>query len=281
MILCGFCAASQEQLLNPGFEIADPSRATFWFTPPLNWDWCNTPNNMNYVGLHTSFVPQPEQGQVVTWSIPESVEGQYFVLLSTGDAEGLRSSFKTERSSIEQIITFMPGDIISGHYYFGTCDYMPYDDTGSIKLIPVDHNDGLYSIVLASESVSGLGNYQSTDGWQYFRHQFNESTSGDYLLYCEVRDHLDRVFKSYLALDNFRICRGIPMLADLNFDCVVDYYDLNILSQAWLADCSDPNVISDPNIPCHLVIPDPNMPNKTIDIDHLLPFSENWLENYD
>lgn len=281
LIIHVFCSVSQCQLLNDSFEIPDPNRATAWFMPPRHWEWSNTPNNLNYVGQHKRYVPQPEEGQAVAWSIPEPVEGTYFVLLSTGDAEGLRSSFKTEYSSIEQPISVCPGDMLSGYYFFGTCDYMPYNDTGTVKLTPIDPNDGLRPIVLVSESVASLGNYQSTDGWQYFRIQFNADSCGDYILHCEVRDYMDRVFKSYLALDNFRICRGIPSRADLNLDCLTDYHDFDILSQGWLADCSDPNVLSDPNIPCHILIPDPNIPDKVIQIDSLLPLSEHWLEQYD
>lgn len=280
-IACPFCAASEGELVNGGFEIPDPNRATAWFTPPRHWLWYDTPANLNYVGLHTEFVPNPEPFRPVAWSIPGPVEGDFFVLLSTGDAEGPGTYLKTLYSSIEQVISICPGDILYGYYFFGTTDYMNFNDTGLIMLDPVDPNDGHSPVILAEISVQAVGNYGATDGWQFFRYKFNTEICGDYILYCEVRDIHDRQFKSYLALDGFRICRGIPPLADLNFDCVIDYRDFEILSRAWLADCSDPNVITDPNIPCHLLIPDPNIPHQVIDLDFVLPVSENWLEQYD
>jgi hypothetical protein len=272
LLLCLFCAVSQGQLLNGGFEIPDPNRATPWFTPPLDWDI------FNYAGLHSEFIPQPEYGQTVSWTIPAAYEGQYFLLLSTGDAEGPGSDPMITYSSIEQAITVCPGNVLYGSYFFGTCDYRPYNDTGTIKLIPVDPNDGLRPILLVSVSVDELGNFQSTDGWQQFSYTFTNETCGPYYLYCEVRDVLDTQYQSYLALDQFRICQSVPAYGDLNSDCGVDYEDLSILGRGWLADCNDPNVISDPNIPCNILIPDPNHLGNIIGIEHLMLMSENWLE---
>lgn len=257
LVVCGLlCAVSQGQLLNGGFEIPDEERPNEYYDPPLypplHWDFYDTAYNLNYVALHSEFIPQPEQGQVVRWFIPAPVEGEHFVLLSTGDSKGFRSESATEYSSIEQFITVNPGDVLSGYYFFGTCDYVPFNDTGLIKLLPADPNSGRDEIQLVKVSVSDpeLGNYQATEGWQFFQYRFDENTNGEYLLYCEVRDIRDRIYKSYLALDGFRLCRNVPMYGDYNYDCVIDYHDVNILSRVWLADCNDPNVIADPNIPC-------------------------------
>lgn len=283
-LICDVCAG---QLLNPRFDIPDPNRATEWFTPPLHWDWFDTVNplNLNYVGMHTDFDPEPEHGQTVNWSIPGPVEGDYFVLLSTGDAQGTRSETKTLYSSIDQTITLCPGDVLSGYYFFGTTDYRPYNDTALITLDPVDPNDPQHrKIVLVSISVDDVGSYNSTGDWQYFRHQFKTETCGQYVLYAEVRDTRDRIYKSYLALDNFKICRNVPPYGDYNDDCVIDLNDFNILSQAWFADCNDPNTIADPNIPCEPFIVDPNSfdPNlpHIIDLDYMLWISDYWLERF-
>lgn len=282
-VVCLCCAATQGQLLNGNFLTPDYGRPNEWYSPPvyppLHWDFYNSTNNLNYVGLHSAFIPQPEQTQTITWFIPGPVEGPFFVLLSTGDAQGIRSESLTEYSSIEQLITVQPGDVLSGYYFFGTCDYIPFDDTGLIELYPDDPNDGRSTITLASLSVTTLGNYQATDGWQRFQYQFGDNEQGQYLLYCEVRDVRDRIYKSYLALDNFRLCRGPMLEGDYTLDCKVDFDDFDLLTQGWLADCNDPNTVSDPNIPCHALFPDPNSLNNLILLEYLLPISENWLLN--
>lgn len=275
------CVAAQGQLLNSSFEIPDPARATEWFTPPLHWDWYDLDNNWNYVGLHSAFTPKPEFRQTVNWSIPAPVDGNYFVLLSTGDSRGPGSSERTIYSRIEQHITLCPDDMLSGHYFFGTCDFVPYNDTGLIMLKPADPNDGLRPIVLVKITTEDVGDYKSTDGWQPFHYRHKSTQCDRYILVCEVKDELDKIYKSYLALDNFRLCHGLPIFGDLNIDCAVDYHDFNILAKGWLADCNDPNVIADPNIPCDLLVPDPNTINGFIDIGHMMLLSEHWLERFD
>jgi hypothetical protein len=281
LLISSCCVFSLGQLQNGGFNAADPdpNRVNHWFVPPLfyplHWE------TLNYACLHSSFIPYPEYGQTVSWTIPAPVEGNQFVLLSTGDAEGIGSDPRIEFSSIQQTITACPGDILTGSYFFGTCDYRPFNDIGTITLMPIDPNNGLRPLVLLSICIEDLGDFQSTEGWQSFYHRFTEDTCGQYYLYCEVRDILDRSFKSYLALDNFRICAGIPGFGDLNQDCSVDFFDFEILAKSWLADCNDPNVISDPNIPCNLFVTDPNAPENIVDGEFLLKMSEVWLEGKD
>ena len=281
LIVSSCCVFTYAQLHNSGFETADPdpNRVNNWFIPPLFYplQWETT----NYACLHSSFIPYPEYGQTVSWTIPEPVEGDTFVLLSTGDAEGYGSDPRIEFSSMQQTIYACPGNILSGSYFFGTCDYRPFNDVGTVKLIPADPNDGLRPVVLLSICIGDLGDFQSTPGWQKFYYQFTEENCGEYLLYCEVRDILDRSFKSYLALDNLRLCQGVSGFGDLNRDCGVDYFDFEILASAWLADCNDPNVLSDPNIPCELFVTDPNLPENIVDGEFLLKMSESWLERSD
>lgn len=284
--MCLFIAVSQGQPDNGSFEIPDEARPNRYYDPnrfpPLNWDWLDSSTNKNYVGLHTQFIPKADYGQSITWTIPCTVDGSTFVLLSTGDAlgPGPDSDRYTEYSSIEQIVHICPGDVLYGSYFFGTCDYKPYSDTAMVEATPVDPNSGGQYVLLVSVSVDKLGNFMSTDGWQHFQYAFSGETCCDYLLHCEVRDMLDRSYQSYLALDNFRICRGELGFGDLNRDCSIDYNDFSILSQAWLADCNDPNVLNDPNIPCNLVIQDPNVSDNFIDTKQLTQMSEHWLEQF-
>ncbi len=183
-VVCFLCAVSRGQPYNGDFEIPDESRPnTYYYDPnvfpPLGWDWLDTFDNKNYVALRTEFTPPIRD----YWTIPNSFEAESFVLLSSGDAEGPYSDGATEYSSIKQIISVNPGDVLYGSYFFGTCDYGPWDDRGIIKAIPVDPNNFVdpNEIEIVFTSVNILGSFQSTDGWQNFQWTFEEG--GEYLLY--------------------------------------------------------------------------------------------------
>ena len=77
LITVQLCMGGQVKagILNGGFELPDP------IDPNKPRDW----NTFNYVARHSQFTPQPEHGQTVLWDIPAPAEGDYFVLLSTGD----------------------------------------------------------------------------------------------------------------------------------------------------------------------------------------------------
>lgn len=265
-----FQAAVWASIQNARFEIPDPNQATPYFTPPLSWDI------ENYAGLHSHFTPEPEYGQDVQWTLENPVEGNSFCLLSTGDITGPGSDSQITRSSIRQEITLFEGDVLIGFYYFGTCDYSPYNDTAYIKLSPLDPNDGLRDILLASISVADVGNYSSTEEWLRFSQSFDANTAGNYILSCEVLDVRDTKYKTYLAIDNFRVCSGVPEYGDINFDCTVDLNDYNIFSSLWLSDCNDPNTF-DPNFIC--TDADFNR-NWVVEPNDLILMCEHWLENY-
>jgi hypothetical protein len=263
-------AAVLGSIQNGGFEFADPNQPNPHCIFPRDW------TVENYASLHTHFVPSPEWGQVVNWKIHGPVEGTRFCLLSTGDLYGPGSDTQITQSSMSQKISFANGDILMGSYFFGTCDYRPYDDTATILLSPVDPNDGLRNILIESISVEDVGNYGATIGWMPFSFTFTPETAGCYKLYFEVKDVTDNKYKSYLAIDNLRICNGIPLYGDINQDCGVDLQDVAYFSNLWLADCNDPNTY-DPNYICRNADFDGNM---IIDPNDLVLMSEHWLENY-
>lgn len=255
---------------NGRFEIPDPNLATEYFTPPMDW------NIENYAGLHNAFIVEPEYGQNITWNIGRPAQGEAFCLLSTGDIFGPGSDPQITRSSISQIITFACGDILMGSYFFGTSDYTPYNDTANITLFPVDPNGGLRDILLATVSVVDVGDFGSTENWLEFAYTFDEVTQGEYVLTCEVLDVRDTKYKSYLAVDNLRVCYGTPLFGDINFDCAVDLTDFNLFSHVWLSDCNDPNSY-DPNYVC---LESDFNGDELIDPNDLILMSEYWLHNY-
>lgn len=268
------------QLRNGRFEIPDPNDNYQYYTPPKFWD-C-----INYAGLHSSFIPTPRlehrDPNAVQWSIPSAFEGNSFVVLSTGDTVGPGSDLPTVTGAcISQIISASPNNILMGNYFFGTSDYLPFNDTAIITLIPADSNDGTGEIPIVHINVQQVGDYGATDGWQSFFLTFDEQTAGDYLLYCEVSDDRDTTYQSYLAIDNIRLCLSTPEKGDITKDCSVDYEDFSILSSAWLRDCQaiiDPNSpLYDPNLPCSAA--DLNK-STVVDANDLLLMIENWLQNF-
>ena len=69
------------QIQNRSFELAVPSEPnTLPFTSPLHWEF------INYAGIHSVFHPSINYNQTsVKWWIPNPVDGEKFLVLSTGD----------------------------------------------------------------------------------------------------------------------------------------------------------------------------------------------------
>lgn len=300
IFFCIFTGISWATILNGSFEIPDPN-LTEWFIPPLYWNRSHNNSYRDcYVGLHREFAPTPQYDrniEMVHWKIPAPYHGSKFVVLSTGDL-GLASDPLITESTMWQTVTFQPGHRLSGAYYFGTCDFIQYNDYGKIYLQPVDPNSGLpEEIVLAYSDVLTVGDFKSTNQWVPFYYDFTEQTAGTYYLICTVRDMLDTIYKSYLAVDGLKVCTPLYEFGDINMDCSVDIQDLTILSEAWLSWCPDPNYIDgDPNTVATTPIPpgfiydpnsiDPNCPcqmadiNKdwTVDILDFTILTDNWLK---
>jgi hypothetical protein len=192
-ILTFASALSAGSISNPGFESVDVGPE---FDTPSGWDI------ENYAAAVTGFIPNEYSGDKSMWKIPldeelTPYEGSRFVLLSSGDSS-------VQHGKISQQITVEAGDIITGAYFFGTCDYVPWDDYAEIKLVAV--GAGLTDIVLVRISVADVGDYGSTDGWVTFQSDaFTDLNSGSYILECSVADTADMQLESYLAVDALHI----------------------------------------------------------------------------
>ena len=181
-------------ITNPGFEsyALDP---TLDFNVPTGWQ------RENRTAAVQRFIPQPQQGSTVNWKIDleqglTPFEGDSFVVVSNGSIEP-----DPDRARLWQQVTFAPGEKLSGVYFFGTADYFPYNDYGTISLLP-EPESGLSSITIVSISVGDVGDYSSTDGWVYFESPvFTELTAGTYTVQIGVYDYSNRYYESYLAVD--------------------------------------------------------------------------------
>jgi hypothetical protein len=178
---------------------------------------------------------------------------------------------------VSQQVLLNEGDTILGAYFFGTSDYLTYNDCGSIYLQPDPGNDPNDPVVIIAVcDVNTVGNYRSTlglspetDGWISFSYTVDSNQIGFYDLRCEVEDDDDTIYDSYFAIDGLRICRGGQPDADLDWDCDVDLVDYSILSKAWLSFCpdssfNDPNYYDPNNFP---PVADPNFVNYDADLD--------------
>jgi hypothetical protein len=183
---------SAESISNPGFENiieGDP------FDTPANWGAENYVSSLSIFETSSSEYP----GEKVNWEIDvqaglQAYEGSKFVLLSNGPADIMYGK-------ITQDVTVEEGDIITGAYFFGACDYTPFSDYAYIKLIPHFNQP---EIVLLSITVDDVGNYGSTNGWVTFSSDpFN--FSGICTLECAVYDGLDSVLDTYFAIDGLTI----------------------------------------------------------------------------
>jgi hypothetical protein len=285
------------QILNRSFELAapvEPNGPPVYFTSPLYW------NCENYAEIRSgSFDPNNDK---TNWTIPGPYEGDYYLLLSTGGF-GPYEDIDIARSTVCQRIYLPARTLIQGVYFFGTCDWKPFSDTGAIELIP--HNDPndpnapylWNSIPLVQCSVDKVGNYGSTEDWQAFSYLISPEEEGYYDLTLSVQDGKDNTVESYLAVDDLRICGPGVLLGDLCPDCRVDLQDLSLFSKEWLEICptidpnvppdpNDPNIPSDPNVPVDPNnIIDPNClciyadftRDKKVDVNDLDLFQKNWL----
>ena len=226
-----FASLATADVLNGDFEEYDVGVD---FNTPADW------NALNYAAVVEKFFPNPEDGRT-KWKNDIDVngldpyEGNSFVVLSTGDIEP-----DPWYAQITQEIQVNPEETLYGMYFFGTCDYIDYDDYAEIILEP-DSNDPNFNVLRIS--VQDVGDYSSTPGWVPFSSEPNEIAAGNYTLKISVNDVGDPVFpiyKSYFAVDGLKLCVR-PDGGDINNDCKVNFKDLSLLGSYWLEDCNDPD----------------------------------------
>ena len=257
------------QIYNGDFELIDQN-SPLDFNAPLDWE------RESYAAIANNFVPKPEKGATSNWKIDVQkglypFEGESFVVLSTGDLSAPLPD--PQYAQIKQRIMVSTGQRLAGVYFFGTCDYIPYEDFATIKLVPIP-NSGLRDIILINIDVGDVGSYGSMDGWDFFEYTFSEIEAGIYELVLTVSDLGDAIFKSYLAVDNITLCYA-PGYGDLNYDCQVNMFDFTLFANDWLQDCSDPNYLADPNNNCRYGTDIDN--NGPVDANDLYLMSQFWL----
>lgn len=219
------------------------------FKPPAGW-YCE-----NYAKVVSNFKPHPNYyGNWDNWKINTELgflpfSGKSFLELSTQNPY-LDDTYNPEPNyaKAQQVINVEPNDIISGQYFFGTCDYIPYGDDCYIKLIPHSEIIDQNTIILVYKSVEMVGDFSSMEGWEGFRYIFSKFQEGEYDLVLLVRDTRDSIWDSYMLVDSLKICSNIHNEQDLNFDCIINIEDFVVLATDWTRQGPSRSDINDDNI---------------------------------
>jgi hypothetical protein len=269
--------AYTQQIYNQNFEIVDPCspRGKYY---PLNW------SAQYSVEVTDIFLPSLTYESYQKWD-PNILEnglspcdGNSLAVLSSVDGQ-------PDYAQITQVVNFEPNDMFHGRYFFGTDDYVPWNDFAYIRLEPNEWQGETFELVYID--VETVDSRYHTDGWQTFKFLFDEQTQGEYKIICYVEDYYDTVLESYLVLDNFGICKDAT-LSDINLDCEVNYKDYAYLTRDWGCDFSDPNYPPDPNYCQYEVdgeeiifeLPADLNKDDIVDFEDLKIFSDDWLKNF-
>jgi hypothetical protein len=245
-VLIWLVGSGGADIFNGGFELSEPVNS-FGVKPPTGWKSSNYTHTVSRLEMDLIDEERTDDWSedIVKYGL-EPYEGDYLALLST---ESNLPRDEIGYAKLSQEITIQGGERISGVFFFGACDYLPFDDYAEIRLMP-DPNTmpDPNNIMLAKISIStpGIGSFASTEGWEYFEYVFSEQEAGKYTLVLGVYDELDLVWNSYLAVDALRLCQA-PDNGDVNHDCDVDLQDFSLLASDWLKDCADPNEFCHPN----------------------------------
>jgi hypothetical protein len=271
LLLCAlFVGLAGADPNNGSFELFDHNDFTGFFDP-------NGWHSENYVTVSQGFLPSEYPGSKGSWRMnPDETmapfKGDYVLVLSTGDET-------VKDSTAWQEVTIQAGDKLTGVYFFGACDYQPFNDWAEIKLISINDPEAV-PIMLAKADIKMLGDYGSFAGFQRFEYTFGAEQAGDYKLVLFITDERDSMLESYLVVDSLNICRynetnPPPEYGDLNCDCTVNYEDMAKLSHDWGYDCNDQNMLNDPN--CNCLIGSDIDGSGPVDFNDLRIMSENWL----
>ncbi len=180
--------------VDPGFSIdpiciVDPieiSPPIYIIDPiPIEMSVGNTPG-------WTGSTTQTGNVEVVTSTGTMSVsDGSPFVLLTAGDPN--------QSVTLSHTFFVHPGDVVSGSSYFHAGDYMPWDDSGGVRILDAD---GHVVAEMMTSSVSAVGDFGQT-GWISW--QFVAQFEGVISVEAWVMNAGDDLYDSQVGLANFQV----------------------------------------------------------------------------
>jgi hypothetical protein len=245
---------------NPGFELFYDVNEYPDFNAPTGWERTNEAKvvsdfngrdyawDSNFIGLHP-------------------YEGNYFVVLSSFNDGPFYSEIRQE-------ITVHAGDRLTGAYFFGTYDYVPFNDYAAIQLVLPDSNT-VVGRNIVDVNVPDVGDHSSMRGWKRFDYIFGVDQTGTYDLKIRVEDISDTRLASYFAVDGLVICPNSPIFGDINADCIVNFPDFAMLATDWMCDCNDSTTFNDPNHNC--IYGTDFDESNLVDFNDLQVIIDNWL----
>ena len=190
----------QEQLImNASFETGD-------FT-----GWTIAPSPGGGAQIVTEWTEEPFKS--LTY---QPKQGMHFALLDSGQAGVFEQ--------ISQQFTAQPGDVISGWAFFDTSDYLPFSDSGYVRVYDSS------SVVVAtpfSASISSVGSYSQTPWTQW---QYTFTTAGIFRIEAGVANGGDSGVDSYLGLDAVQLVHGASLLSRTNNVAAVSTENVRILT---------------------------------------------------
>ena len=198
-MITGICAPAF-CVVNSGFEM---SIVEDGINVPLSWD------RENYAAVVSSFSTDDASGNTDNWLLTSEqsllpFQGESFVVLSTGDIPAEESTYAT----LTQLVEVQVDNIVSGVFFFGTCDYFyeGYNNDYATITLLAPEGSGLSDIEIVRISVEDVGDYSSTAGWISFESDvFTEENAGLYTLQIAVFDDGDELLNSYFAVDDIYI----------------------------------------------------------------------------
>ena len=270
-ITSAFCG-----IYNGNFEVFDHNE-TCDINTPSNW-FCDA----NYISCVGSLEPASATWKIDTPLLP--FKGSYFLLLSTGDHRMCQAS---SGAKVWQFLDVEAGNTLKGVFFFGTVDWNPFPDWGTITVKLLDNPDEPIEIVYVQ--VEDVGSYGSGDtgsmsGWKSFEYTFE--TAGTYELDIMVCDYSDTAYDTFFAVDNLVLCSSnAAAMGDFNGDCSVNFADFAYFASDWLFNCEDPEVHNDPesdpdyyNAPYSFCLLGTDMNDDgPVDVNDLKIMAENWL----
>jgi hypothetical protein len=120
-------------------------------------------------------------------------EGSYFALLTNGQQD-------VYTMASQSFTVDSPGTMIDGWAFFGTLDYLPWNDDSKVEITLT--SGGQVIATLFQSNVAALNNQQgnfSATPWTYFLYTF--TAPGQYTIQGGVVNRIDSNVHSYIGLD--------------------------------------------------------------------------------
>jgi len=134
----------------------------------------------------TGWVHNGNGSAVASWGAYTAPEDGWFAVTSTSNIGG-----DSNPQVISQEFVASSGDVISGWAFFATTDYLPFNDSGTVRIVQGDE-----IVFFADVSMVGNGGSTTWTPWSW-----TASSDGTYTLEASVANIRDNVQASTIGID--------------------------------------------------------------------------------